>query len=180
MTVTTATMEPGAEQSAGAPAGRRIFRLVALLAGAAAVFGTTVAIRSLVSADTHTTPTTSNAEVGMPRSAEIEDTWGVQIKSITLLASTGVVDVRYTVLDDGKATRLHTDGRTGLPSLRTHDHGTVKPDSVMFHFHSKAQEVAGQGYDIIYGNAHGAVHAGSLVTVVMADGLELADVPVKE
>ena len=32
-------------------------------------------------------------------------------------------------------------------------HGTVEPDSVMFHFHSKATEVAGQGYDIIYGNA---------------------------
>ena len=50
----------------------------------------------------------------------------------------------------------------------------------MFHFHSKANEVAGQGYDIIYGNAHGAIHPGSVVTIVMADGLELANVPVKE
>jgi hypothetical protein len=157
-----------------------MFRLIALLAGAAVVFGTTVAVRNLASADGHRTSSVATADLAMPRSAEIEHTWGVQIKSITLLASTGVIDVRYTVLDDGKATRLHTDGRTGLPSLRTKDHGTVKPDSVMFHFHSKATEVAGQGYDIIYGNAHGAIHAGSLVTVVMADGLELADVPVKE
>ena len=157
-----------------------MFRLIALLAGAAVVFSTTVAVRNLASADDHKAASVATADLAMPRSAEIEHTWGVQIKSITLLASTGVIDVRYTVLDDGKATRLHTDGRTGLPSLRTKDHGTVKPDSVMFHFHSKATEVAGQGYDIIYGNAHGAVHAGSLVTVVMADGLELADVPVKE
>jgi hypothetical protein len=155
-------------------------RLVALLAAAGCVFSVTLAVRELAGASAHQSNTTTTADVPMPRSASIENTWGVQIKSITLLASTGVVDVRYTVLDDGKATRLHTDGRTGLPSLRTSDHGTVKPDSVMFHFHSKATEVAGQGYDIIYGNAHGAIHAGSLVTVVMSDGLELRDVPVKE
>ncbi len=116
----------------------------------------------------------------MPRSAAIENVWGVQIKSIALLADTGVIDVRYTVLDDGKANRLHTDGNTGLPELRTKDHGTVKPEAVMFHFHSKANEVAGQGYDIIYANYHGALHVGSLVTVVMADGLELSDVPVND
>lgn len=157
-----------------------MFRLVVLLAATAAVFGATVAIRSLTSSDAHQTTSVPTADLVMPRSPQIEHTWGVQIKSVTLLASTGVIDVRYTVLDDGKATRLHTDGRTGLPALRTKDHGTVKPDSVMFHFHSKAEEVAGQGYDIIYGNANGAVHAGSLVTVIMADGLELENVPVKE
>lgn len=180
MSVTTIPVDPGAAHVAPVTAGRRIFRLFALLAGAAAVFGTTVAVRNLVAADRNTAESIPAVDVAMPRSAEIEDVWGVQIKAVTLLASTGVIDVRYTVLDDGKATRLHTDGRTGLPSLRTNDHGTVKPDSVMFHFHSKADEVAGQGYDIIYGNARGAIHVGSLVTVVMADGLELANVPVKE
>ena len=180
MSTTTATIHPGAAKPAPVSAGRRLFRLVVLLAGAAAVFFATMAVRNLASADSHKATSPPTADVTMPRSAEIEHTWGVQIKSVTLLASTGVIDVRYTVLDDGKATRLHTDGRTGLPSLRTTDHGTVKPDSVMFHFHSKANEVAGQGYDIIYGNAHGAIHAGSVVTIVMADGLELANVPVKE
>ncbi|MBK5333397.1 MAG: hypothetical protein JJD93_15580, partial [Ilumatobacteraceae bacterium] len=139
--------DPGAAQVAPVTAGRRTLRLFALLAGAAAVFGTTVGVRSLVSADRNTAGSVSTVGLVMPRSAEIEHAWGVQIKSVTLLASTGVIDVRYTVLDDGKATRLHTDGRTGLPSLRTSDHGTVPPDSVMFHFHSKAEEVAGQGYD---------------------------------
>jgi hypothetical protein len=181
MSVTTIQVDPrGAQQVAPATAGRRILRLFALLAGAAAVFAITVGVRSLASADRNTAGSVSTVGLAMPRSAEIEHVWGVQIKSVTLLASTGVIDVRYTVIDDGKATRLHTDGRTGLPSLRTTDHGTVKPDSVMFHFHSKAEEVAGQGYDIIYGNAHGAVHVGSIVTVVMSDGLELANVPVKE
>jgi hypothetical protein len=180
MSVTTIPVDPGAAHVAPVTAGRRIFRLFALLAGAAAVFGATIGVRNLVSASRSTSANAARVDLEMPRSADIEHVWGVQIKSVTLLASTGVIDVRYTVLDDGKATRLHTDGRTGLPSLRTGDHGTVKPDSVMFHFHSKAQEVAGQGYDIIYGNARGAVHVGSVVTVVMADGLELANVPVKE
>ena len=180
MSATSAIVHPGTAQTAPVTAGRRLFRLVALLAGAAVVFVTTVAIRNLASADSHKAASPPAADVATPRSPEIEHTWGVQIKSITLLAATGVIDVRYTVLDDGKATRLHTGGVAGLPALRTSDHGTVKPDSVMFHFHSKAEEVAGQGYDIIYGNAHGAVHVGSIVTVVMSDGLELANVPVKE
>ena len=179
--MSTVAADPINAGPAQASAGRRASRLLALLAAAGLVFSLTYAVRQLTNdSSAARTNSTTTADLAMPRSPEIEQTWGVQIKSITLLASTGVIDVRYTVLDDGKATRLHTDGRTGLPSLRTKDHGTVKPDSVMFHFHSKATEVAGQGYDIIYGNAHGAVHAGSLVTVVMADGLELRDVPVKE
>lgn len=176
----TASIESGPPSSRRVTVGRRAVHLAALLVAAACVFSLTVAIRHLVTSNSTSSNAAAPADLVMPRSAEIEDVWGVQIKAVTLLASTGVIDVRYTVLDDGKATRLHTDGRTGLPSLRTADHGTVEPDSVMFHFHSKATEVAGQGYDIIYGNAHGAVHAGSLVTVVMADGLELRDVPVKE
>ncbi len=152
-------------------------RLVALLAAAAAMFSVTLGVRSLVDAR-HGNVTVSPQTTPMPRSPEIEKIWGVQIKAITLLADTGVIDVRYTVLDDGKATRLHTDGNEGLPELRTKDHGTVHPDAVMFHFHSKADEVAGQGYDLVYANSHGAVHVGSLVTVVMSDGLELPNVPV--
>ena len=175
--VSTATIDPGTAYTVPVPAGRRLFRLFVLLAGAAAVFGATVGVRSMVAAG-HKNITVSTVGVVMPQSPEIEHTWGVRIKSITLLADTGVIDVRYTVLDDGKATRLHTNGNTGLPSLRTQDHGTVTPEAVMFHFHSKANEVAGQGYDIVYGNERGALHVGSLVTVVMADGLELADVPV--
>ena len=115
----------------------------------------------------------------MPKNAKLEQKWGVQFKSVTLLAATGVVDVRYTVFDVSKAEALHEQGRTGLPKIKT-GRGTVEPDSVMFHFHSKATEVAGQGYDIIYGNAEGRVRAGSTVTLVMPDGLELADVPVAE
>jgi hypothetical protein len=178
MSIATAHIGPGAARPAptSAPA-RRAVRLAALTAAAMAVFGATLGVRSLVG------PAPANVTVApstpMPRSPEIESTWGVRITSITLLADTGVIDVRYTVLDDGKAARLHVDGNDGLPELRTSDHGTVFPEAVMFHFHSKADQVAGQGYDIVYGNAHGALHVGSLVTVVMSDGLELRNAPVR-
>lgn len=172
-------IDPTTSGQGRATAGGRAVRLAALLGAAGAVFGLTLGVRSLVTTD-HGNVTVSPSATPMPRSAQIESVWGVQIKAITLLADTGVIDVRYTVLDDGKATRLHTDGNTGLPSLRTADHGTVKPEAVMFHFHSKADEVSGQGYDIIYANYRGALHVGSLATVVMADGLELPNVPVKD
>jgi hypothetical protein len=180
MSMTTAAIDPGATNQARATAGRRAVRIAALLAGAIVVFAATMAVREKALPNEKATSNPSTVAVAMPHSAQIERAWGVRIKSVTLLASTGVVDVRYTVLDADKANRLHSDGRTGLPSLRTKDQGTIEPYSVMFHFHSKAQENAGQGYDIIYGNAHGALHAGSLVTIVMADGLELGDVPVTE
>jgi len=115
----------------------------------------------------------------MPKSAELEQKWGIQINSVNLLAATGVIDVRYTVFDVSKALALHTSGRTGLPKIIT-PHGTVLPDSVMFHFHSKATEEAGQGYDIVYGNAEGRARVGEKVTIVMPDGLKLVGVPVGE
>jgi hypothetical protein len=158
---------------------RRALQFAALLAASAAMFGATFGMRELVS-PRHENITVPAQTTPTPRSPQIEKIWGVEIKSIFLLADTGVIDVRYSVLDDGKAARLHTDGNTGLPSLRTQDHGTVKPEAVMFHFHAKAGDTNGQGYDIMYANTHGALHVGSLVTVVMSDGLELAGVPVKD
>ena len=56
----------------------------------------------------------SQSGLTMPKNAQLEQKWGVQFKSVTLLADTGVVDVRYTVFDVSKAEALHTNGRTGL------------------------------------------------------------------
>ena len=159
--------------------GRRAIRLVALLAAIGVAFGGTVAVRELTASDHQSAARASASDITMPQSTQIEETWGIVFKSVTLLAATGVIDVRYTVIDTSKADRLHNDGRTGLPKILS-DHGTVKPDSVMFHFHSKASENAGQAYDIIYGNAGGALSRGARVTLVMPDGLKLANVPVTE
>ncbi|MEP6658696.1 MAG: hypothetical protein ABJD24_02130 [Acidimicrobiales bacterium] len=160
--------------------GRRAIKLAALLAAGAAVFGVTLLVREAITT-THAGAPTANTSghVAMPKSAELEQKWGIQINSVNLLAATGVIDVRYTVFDVSKALALHTNGRLGLPKIVT-AHGTVQPDSVMFHFHSKATEEAGQGYDIVYGNAEGRARVGDKVTIVMPDGLKLAGVPVGE
>ena len=157
--------------------GRRAIRLVAPMVAAGLVFGATIRIHSVTSGGHNSGA--AIAEYHMPESAAIEQAWGIRITAVRLLASTGVVDLRYQVLDSSKADRLHPEGpvRTAsLPVLRAAQ-GTVTPDSVMFHFHNQS-DVAGQGFDIMYGNARGEVRAGDLVTIVMIDGLELADVPV--
>jgi hypothetical protein len=177
MSVTTIGIDPA--RPSRPATGRRTIRFAALLAAAAAMFGATFGVREFLTTR-HENVTVSPQTTPVPRSPEIEKVWGVQIKSIFLLADTGVIDLRYSVLDDAKASRLHTSGNTGLPSLRTADHGTVKPEAVMFHFHAKAGDTNGQGYDIMYANTRGALHVGSLVTVVMSDGLELRGVPVKD
>ncbi len=175
MSAIAATVSP-----AQVTGGRRAIKLAALLAAGAAVFGGTLVLREATMSTAPGAPArVARAGVPMPKSAALEQKWGIQINSVTLLAATGVIDVRYTVFDVSKALALHTNGRTGLPKIVT-THGTVQPDSVMFHFHSKATEEAGQGYDIVYGNADGRVRVGAKVTIVMPDGIELAGVPVGE
>jgi hypothetical protein len=179
MTMAATTSTGAAVFESRSSRGRRGLRLAALLAAAGAVFGGTLIVRQATSTTTNAVTNEVRSSLTMPKNAQLEQKWGVQFKSVTLLAATGVVDVRYTVFDVSKAEALHTNGRTGLPKIKT-DNGTVQPDSVMFHFHSKATEIAGQGYDIIYGNAAGRVRVGAKVTLVMPDGLELVDVPVGE
>jgi len=109
--------------SAQVTGGRRALKLAALLAAGAAVFGGTLLVREVT---THTASTTTRAaqpRVAMPKSAALEQKWGIQFNSVTLLAATGVIDVRYTVFDVSKAQALHTNGRTGLPKIIT-QHGT--------------------------------------------------------
>jgi hypothetical protein len=151
--------------------------VVAVLLAAAVAFGATIGARSLVHARTaRSAPATSGA---MPRSAPIEQQWGIRFTVVRLIAATGVVDVRYQVVDEAKSGRLraHSD-RSSLPTLRASG-GTIKPEAVMFHFHSTS-DAFGRTFDIIYGNAGGAVHVGDRITVVTADGLQLRGVPVTE
>ncbi len=165
--------------SAGGRSGRRAIRVVAPLLAAGMVFAGAVAFRSM-RADPTTAHDVATASTPVPRNERIEQEWGVRFTGVRLLASSGVVDLRYTLLDPSKAERLHApeNGKEGLPTLRT-DRGTVVPDAVMMHTRTALDE-AGRGFDIVYGNARGALQVGGYVTIVMNDGLELANVPVIE
>jgi hypothetical protein len=124
-----------------------------------------------------------SASAPMPASSQIEDVWGIRITLVQLLASNGLVELRYQVLDVAKANRLHADATslTVIPTMRVEGmNQVVRPNSLMFHIHNDwTATLDGKVYSIIYGNPAGIVYRGGLITVVMADGLELRHIPVR-
>ncbi len=124
-----------------------------------------------------------SATAPMPASSQIEDVWGIRITLVQLLADNGLVEMRYQVLDVGKANRLHADATSlsVIPTLRIEGMTqSVRTNSLMFHIHNDwTSTLDGKVYSIIYGNPAGKVYRNGLVTVVMADGLELRHIPVR-
>jgi hypothetical protein len=119
----------------------------------------------------------------MPASPQIEDLWGIRFTQVQLMGDNGLVEVRYQVLDATKAGRLHADSTSlsVIPSLRVEGSNLhITSRSLMFHIHNDwTQNLDGKVYSIIYGNPGGSIYRNGLVTIVMADGLELRHVPVR-
>jgi hypothetical protein len=122
------------------------------------------------------------AHMPIPINPQIEQTWGIRVTLVQLLADHGLVEMRYLVVDSTKATRLHADANSlsNIPWLNVEgSRVAIKSQSVMFHFqHGVGQGLDGRTYSIIYGNANNAIHPDTFVTVVMPDGLQLQHVPV--
>jgi hypothetical protein len=141
-----------------------------------------VGVRTMVANGGHAVaarPATTAAS--MPKNSNIEQAWGVRFTNVRLLAGSGLIDVRYQVIDPNKATKLHADGVKNLPKLRVVGGATVSTDSAMFHFHTIADTTsAGRGFDILYGNTHGALRPGAEVTILLSDGEKLEHVPVTD
>jgi hypothetical protein len=164
-----------------------MLRLVAPLLTIAVVVAGVIAIRHATGDGTHPS---SAAHLPLPTNPAIEATWGVRFTNAVILADGGVVELRYLVVDSARAARIHTavnnidDNGTvtpaapgnpaSLPTIIVENTGLkVAPNSVMFHFHHGPTEVDGRTYSIVYGNAGGAVHNGSMITIRMTDGLVL-------
>jgi hypothetical protein len=120
------------------------------------------------------------AHMAMPTNPEIEQQWGIRVTLVQLLASGGLVEVRYEVLNTDRANRLHADTSLDtIPSILLEGSSNqIKPRSLMFHYHHGDKGTEGRTYSIVYGNSGSILHRGSLVTVRMADGLLLQHVPV--
>jgi hypothetical protein len=117
-----------------------------------------------------------------PASPRIEQDWGIRFTVVQLLADNGLVELRYQVLDNTKANRLHADS-TSLDNLPTiYVEGTdkvVKSKSLLFHIHHEWEQGSdGRSYSIVYGNAGGVIYPRALVTISLPDGLKLQHVPV--
>ena len=123
------------------------------------------------------------AGTAMPASSQIEDVWGIRFTQVQLMGANGLVELRYQVLDSTKANRLHADATSlsVIPSIRVEgSNQPITSRSLMFHIHNDwTQNLDGKVYSIIYGNPGASVYRNGLVTIVMADGLELRHVPVR-
>jgi hypothetical protein len=128
-------------------------------------------------------PATAAATAPMPSSSPIENAWGLRFTTVQLLADNGLVEMRYVILDNAKANRLHADSGSAasMPSIHVEGSGkVVKSNSLLFHIHHEWDQGGdGRSYSIVYGNAGGVLYRNALVTIVMADGLKLQHIPVR-
>ncbi len=122
----------------------------------------------------------SQADIA-PASPEVEQAWGIRLTGIYLLADGGLVGLRYEVINEETAHRLHANGGKELPTLTVEDKsGEISSNSVIMHAHYGDGQVNGKTFTILYGNANGLIHTGDRVTVTMTDGLQIQHVLVQD
>ena len=103
---------------------------------------------------------------GVPINLEIEERFGVRITGLHLVARHGLVDLRYRVLDAGKAKNFGHYTETS-PLIIAEDSGKLVEVTIMG-LHNHRVET-GRGYYILYRNTADALDPGSLVTVQLGD-----------
>jgi len=111
---------------------------------------------------------------GMPVSNALESTYGIRFTAVALTASDGMIELRYTVVDTGKAGAVHADAT--IPYVVKDDHTFNKP-GLGGHGHAKETPGNGQAGYILLTNDADRVHAGDVVTLHMGD-IKLDHVPV--
>ncbi len=116
------------------------------------------------------------ASVVMPQSPAMEDRLGLRFTHAALVADGGLIELRYLVLDEEKASNFQSD-ITHPPLLISEAHGGDPLDrtALMKQGHTLR---AGQDYFVIYQNAHNTMRRGELMTIKAA-GVELTHVPVE-
>lgn len=102
------------------------------------------------------------ADPGVPTSPAVESTWGIQVTSVTTTADGGLVDLRFVVLDPGKAAAA-MDGRNVAPRLLVGDADTVLLPSMTVH----RGLTAGHSYFLLYRNTGGLVRPGHEISVLV-------------
>lgn len=112
---------------------------------------------------------------GIPAHLDIEERFGIRILGVHLLARHGLVDLRYRVVDAGKAKNFGHYTETS-PLLVAEDNGR-KVEVTIMGLHNHRVET-GRVYYILYRNTADALDPGSRVTVQLGD-LSLQHVPVQ-
>jgi hypothetical protein len=101
----------------------------------------------------------------LPEPTAMETQHGVQLAQVGLTAGGGLVDVRFKVLDAGKA-RVLLGNAANMPVLIAGDSPPLMPPH---HALKGARFGAGQVFFILYPNQRNAVRVGVNVTVAVGD-----------
>lgn len=112
------------------------------------------------------------ADAQVVSAADMEQEYGIKVTLVAVIAAGGLIDLRFTVVDKGKAEHFLHDSAT-LPALYVESSGAVLRTS-----RAKAHKMTvldGASYFVLYPNSGGAIQAGTGVSVVI-EGIRLAPV----
>jgi hypothetical protein len=102
----------------------------------------------------------------MPISPEMEDKFGVRFSFVAVTAQGGMVELRYRVIDAGKAANFGHYTETA-PMLISEDTGKVVDVTIMgLHNHRVEQ---GRTYYVLYRNTEKAIQSHRPVTIAVGD-----------
>jgi len=105
--------------------------------------------------------------------AHMRDKWGIEIVGITLSAAGYMLDLRYRIVDAGKAEPLVSRGGMVQPYLVDQSTGSrlLVPGSIKTGSQDRngQEAVPGRVYDTLFANPSGQVKPGSKVTVVLGE-----------
>lgn len=103
---------------------------------------------------------------------ELRDRFGISVDLVGVTAAGGLVQLRFTVTDEVKASAAFHD-KASMPSLAVEGRGIrIDPPGGMAH-HFRI--VGGASYFVLYANPGGSVQAGTPVSVIVG-GVRLAPI----
>jgi len=156
------------------PSGRFLLAVALVVAVAASVLGGRIALQGAPAP-----VATFGSGPVVPTSPLIEQTWGIKVTAVVLLADGGLVAIRYQVVDPAKDGKLHSGGTANLPVLIDERTGReIRSSAALMHVHYADGGTDGRSYSILYGNSGGALRRGAIVTIRMVDGTSLRHVTV--
>lgn len=98
----------------------------------------------------------------MPESPEMEDKFGVRFSFLAVTADAGMVELRYRVVDEGKAANFGHYSETA-PMLISEDSGKIVDVTIMGLHNHRVEP--GRTYYILYRNTESAIKSGRPVTI---------------
>ena len=111
----------------------------------------------------------------VPAHPEIEERFGIQFTTITLTGETGMVDLRYKVLDVGKAKNFGHYTETTPMIIEQESGKTVETAIMGFHNH---RVEPGRTYYLLYRNTANAIERGTKVTIKI-DTMTIEDIVIR-